>query len=297
MSAGRPAFVYGSNLSPDEIRGWLARHGLDATHCRPLGAALLPDHELSFGYRSERREAGALDLRPRRGSVVQGALLAPTARGWEALDAKEAVAAGAYERRDVEVVLPDGGLRDATTYVVTEGRRREHQSPDEGYLRTVEAGYARWGHDPAPLRRAAAGEPGALHVDAVFVYGTLLRGESNAHVLHGPGVRRVVDAALDGATLHETPNPYPVMRLGGVAAVIGELVEVHDVEAMLGPLDALEDFTGYGRSDRMYHRTLVRVRVEGGERLAWTYVAGETLAPGAPIASGSWRAHRAARAR
>lgn len=158
-------------------------------------------------------------------------------------------------QRESEVILPDGSLRPARVCI----------DP------SVDAGV------PLPP------------VDAVFVYGTLLRGETNAHVLHGPLVRRVTDAALRGATLYETPEPYPVMRLGGDGVVHGEFVELHDIEAALGPLDALEDFTGYGRRGRLYHRTLVSVRVERVERLAWTYVAGEAVVTGAKIGSGRWR--------
>lgn len=289
----RPCFAYGSNLARHELDAWLAGHRLDPTHCRTVGPAWLPDHTLSFGYLSRRRGAGALDVRPHRGSLVQGALIDASPEGWAALDAKEGVAEGAYARREVEVVLPDGRLREAIVYVVTEARRVAHQPPTADYLALVEAGYARWGHDPAPLRAAAAGKEGRLPVDAVFVYGTLLAGEANAHVMQAAGPRRVRPAQVAGV-LHETGYPYPVMVLHPEHCVTGELVELHDVETGLGPLDALEAFTGYGRRDRLYHRTLVRARTEGGDaRLAWTYVAGETLPLGPRIASGDWRRFRA----
>ncbi len=291
MSADRLCFAYGSNLCADALGRWLAGRDVDPSHLRPVGRAWLPDHALSFGYLSRTRGAGALDVRPLRGSVVQGALLAPTPRGWAALDEKEGVGVGAYARHDTEVILPDGAVRPATVYVVTGPRRTVHHAPDDAYLREVEAGYAAWGHDPAPLRRAARGESGALTVDAVFVYGTLLRGESNERVLHERPVRRVLDARVRGA-LHETGDPWPVMVLDDASTVHGELVELDDVEARLGPLDALESFAGYGRPGRMYHRTLVEASTGEGPRRAWTYVAGETIRRGPRIASGSWRTHR-----
>ena len=291
MSADAACFAYGSNLCADALGRWLAARGVDPSHLRALGPAWLPDHALSFGYLSRTRGAGALDVRPLRGSVVQGALLAPTPEGWAALDDKEGVAAGAYARHATEVILPDGTVRPASVYVVTEARRTGHHAPADAYLDEVEGGYAAWGHDPAPLRRAARGGSGALTVDAVFVYGTLLRGESNAHVLHDRPVRRVLDARVRGA-LHETGDPWPVMVLDDASTVHGELVELDDVEARLGPLDALESFAGYGRPGRMYHRTLVEVSTGEGARRAWTYVAGETIRRGPRIGSGSWRAHR-----
>jgi gamma-glutamylcyclotransferase (GGCT)/AIG2-like uncharacterized protein YtfP len=291
MTDDRPCFAYGSNLCADTLGAWLRERGLDASDVRPVGVAWLPDHALSFGYRSNRHEAGALDVRPLRGSVVPGALLAPSPRGWAALDEKEGVALGAYARRDTEAILPDGTVVPAVVYVVTDARRDVHHAPTGAYLRSVEAGYAAWGHDPAPLRSAAAGGPGASWVDAVFVYGTLLRGESNAHVMHDRPVRRVLDATVRGALL-ETGEPYPVMVLDGASTVHGELVELDDVEARLGPLDALEGFDGFGRPGRLYHRTLVEATTAEGTRRAWTYVAGETVGRGARIASGSWRVHR-----
>lgn len=291
MTDDRPCFAYGSNLCADTLAAWLRERGLDASHARPVGAAWLPDHALSFGYRSTRHEAGALDVRARRGSVVQGALLELSPRGWAALDAKEGVATGAYARRDTEAIVRDGTVVPAVVYVVTDARRDVHHAPTDDYLRSVEAGYAAWGHDPAPLRAAAAGGPGAAWVDAVFVYGTLLRGEANAHVMHDRPVRRVLDATVRGALL-ETGEPYPVMVLDGASTVHGELVELDDVEARLGPLDALEAFDGYGRPGRLYHRTLVDVTTAEGTRRAWTYVAGETVGRGARIASGNWREHR-----
>lgn len=294
MRADLPCFAYGSNLCHDELRAWFARHGLDADHGRLAGPASLPDHALSFGYFSQRRQAGALDVRPRRGSIVQGALIDASPEGWAALDEKEGVAGGAYRRREVEVILPDGRLQRAITYVVSDARRCEHQPPAEDYVATVLRGYARFGHDPAPLHAAAAGAPGALDVATVFVYGTLLRGESNAHVLYDQPVRRVVGARVAGS-LHETGAPYPVMVLHPERRVVGEIAELQDIGTALGPLDALEGFGGYARDDRMYHRTLVRAdEADGPARLCWTYVAGETLPLGPPIADGDWRRFRMA---
>jgi gamma-glutamylcyclotransferase (GGCT)/AIG2-like uncharacterized protein YtfP len=291
MTADRLCFAYGSNLCADALGRWLADRGVDPSNVRAVGPAWLPDHELSFGFFSKTRGAGALDVRPLRGSVVQGALLAPTSAGWAALDEKESVAHGAYARHDTEVILPGGAVRPATVYVVTEARRTVHHAPSDAYLGEVQAGYATWGHDPAPLHGAARGGSGALSVDAVFVYGTLLRGESNERVLHERPVRRVLDARVRGA-LHETGDPWPVMVLDDASTAHGELVELDDVEARLGPLDALESFPGYGRPGRLYHRTLIDVSTDEGMRRAWTYVAGETIRRGPRIASGSWRAHR-----
>jgi gamma-glutamylcyclotransferase (GGCT)/AIG2-like uncharacterized protein YtfP len=297
MTPDLPCFAYGANLCTDVLVEHLVRKSVDADDRRPVGHALLPDHALAFdtGPDPDRPRAGALDLVARRGSVVQGVLIAPTARAWAALDCARDVSDGARAHRHVEVVMSDGSLRAAVVCVPVPARRPAHGTAEADDPGMVERGYERWGFDAAPLRSALRGGDGALDVDAVFVYGTLLRGEANAHVLHGERARPALAASIRGS-LHETGEPYPVMRLDGASVVHGELVELDDVEAALGPLDALEGFGGYGRADRLYHRTLVQVATGVGTRLAWTYVAGETLAPGARIEGGDWRAHRAGRA-
>ena len=231
----RPCFAYGSNLCADTLGAWLRERRLDASDVRTVGR---------MAPRS--RAVVRLPLESPRG---RRARRAPAARQHRARRAARAVVArmgrarreggrraGAYARRDTEAILPDGTVVPAVVYVVTDARRDVHHAPTDAYLRSVEAGYAAWGHDPAPLRSAAAGGPGASWVDAVFVYGTLLRGESNAHVMHDRPVRRVLDATVRGALL-ETGEPYPVMVLDGASIVHGELVELDDVEVRLGPFE------------------------------------------------------------
>jgi gamma-glutamylcyclotransferase (GGCT)/AIG2-like uncharacterized protein YtfP len=125
--------------------------------------------------------------------------------------------------------------------------------------------------------------------DALFVYGTLMRGESRHRYL---GRFRSSTPAIVSGTLLDCGD-YPALRLDGAGVVRGELVRLADVED-LRRLDEIEGFGGFEDPSSWFRRTLVTVRLDCGEaRLAWVY-AGQTalsLARGT-ILSGDWRAHR-----
>jgi gamma-glutamylaminecyclotransferase len=117
----------------------------------------------------------------------------------------------------------------------------------------------------------------------IFVYGSLLKGESNHRLLAaaefvGPGMTlpeyRLVDLGL-----------YPGVVAGGTIAIMGE---VYRVPVRLMPaLDALEDHPD------VYVRTPIRL-AEGGEVLM--YILHPHLAEGRKeVPSGDWRAYRRTR--
>lgn len=130
--------------------------------------------------------------------------------------------------------------------------------------------------------------------NALFVYGTLMRGECR----HGHlGRFRSLASAVASGTLLDCGD-YPALRLDGAGTVRGELVELGDV-ADLRRLDQIEGFHGFGEPMSWFRRTLITVRLPTGEaRRAWVY-AGQTalgLARGV-IPSGDWRSHRRAQGR
>lgn len=110
----------------------------------------------------------------------------------------------------------------------------------------------------------------------VFVYGTLLRGEVNHHLLAG--------AACLGA--HRTApvfslynlGTYPGLIGGGSSAVSGEVYHIDG--AILRRLDALEDYP------RLYGRDLIRTPY--GE--TWVYLYRGGVFGRKVIPSGNWRA-------
>lgn len=301
-------FAYGSNLCPLERERWLAQHGLTGADLRPVGAALLPDHELSFGYWSVRREGGALDVRACRGSVVHGALFAVSDEGWRMLDLKEGVAdpVRGYRRVRRQAVLPDGKLIDVVTYEVKPSDRRAHCEPAAGYVETVVSGLRHWqlrpeAHDA--LQAAAEGRTGAALIHQMLVYGTLMRGELRWPAMARAGLRQVL-LGRSRATLHpaaEDPpgQPFPAITLDAPCHELqGDLVESADILALLEEADAIESFYGHGDARNAYHRTVLPVDIgqpEALPRLAWAYVAAPLLPLGEPHATGCWREARGRR--
>jgi gamma-glutamylcyclotransferase (GGCT)/AIG2-like uncharacterized protein YtfP len=117
----------------------------------------------------------------------------------------------------------------------------------------------------------------------VFVYGTLLRGLRNHHLLAGAtfaGPARTERRY----TLYDMGG-YPALVEGGATSVTGEIWEVD--EATLAALDRLEQHpTWYER--RPLH-LIGHIAVEG-------YLMPRTAVAGRPrVASGDWRAHQSRR--
>ena len=117
----------------------------------------------------------------------------------------------------------------------------------------------------------------------LFCYGSLLRGESNHHVMAhcrfvGPARTAPLYRLLD-------LGPYPALVSGGEVAIAGELYSVDD-EA----LARIDRFEGHPHH---YRRTPIRLGGGGGAE-SYLLVA-PRRADAAEIASGDWRAHRRAR--
>lgn len=275
-------FAYGSNLY---------REALPAGLLRPVGPAWLPDRAVAFTKLSKRQQGGVLDVVPRRGAYACGALFEVGPEAWAVLDAKEGPS---YEVLDLTVLTPDGEARPARTYAVRPDKRRPFVAPSEAYLARVREGLATFGHDAEALEAAAQGTEGAPN-NALFVYGTLMRGESRYPVLSRAGVATALLAETQGRLLDL--GSYPgLVELGAEASVQGDFVVLEAAtEALFEALDAVEGFHGYGQPGLGFERRLVWVHVGDGRlRLAWTYV--HRGQPGAPvIASGDWRAHQGRR--
>ncbi|ANC72415.1 gamma-glutamylcyclotransferase family protein [Deinococcus radiodurans] len=108
----------------------------------------------------------------------------------------------------------------------------------------------------------------------VFVYGTLLPGERNAHIAAQGGEFTVRPATLRGFRLFDLrPESYPGIVPGAADDLIhGALLTYGpaDWEQALALLDELE---GVDEMPPVYTREQVRLTLEGGETLtAWVYV-------------------------
>jgi gamma-glutamylcyclotransferase (GGCT)/AIG2-like uncharacterized protein YtfP len=138
------------------------------------------------------------------------------------------------------------------------------------------------------LDAAAAGRRPASPITGVFVYGTLRRGEERHHALSRHGATGG-DAASTAGTLLDL-GPYPGLVVDGSSGVVaGELYVTSDPNALLGELDAMETFHGFGVPGSLYRRTIVRVsRADASATFAWTYVYAGSRAGSRIIASGDW---------
>jgi gamma-glutamylcyclotransferase (GGCT)/AIG2-like uncharacterized protein YtfP len=278
-------FAYGSNLDSENWEAWCNAKGYDSASIEPLGRAWLPEHELVFHYRSRLRKSGTLDVRPRHGTSIPGALF--RVHDWAGLDAKEGVSGGYYRRLSVTALTDDGRAHPATTYTVCDARVEGFVAPEAEYREIVTRGLSRFGHGCDGFLAAAAGVSPPAEPNKIFAYGTLMRGE-RGHGLLKPRVRLAHGPAqVVGASLVRI-DWYPGLVLSDGGVVHGELYEVDEVDSVLHELDAYEDFAGYGRTDSLYRRSLVSVRIGGRSVVAWTYIFLGDPAAFSLISSGSW---------
>ncbi len=115
----------------------------------------------------------------------------------------------------------------------------------------------------------------------VFVYGTLLSGEGNAHWARG--ARRT--PAWTRGTIYDTGFGFPAYVREGETRIAGELLTV-DAEGFRS-MDRLEGYP------RLYRREEIEVFTAAGSRAkAWVYIMNSLPETAKVIASGSWRNRR-----
>jgi len=104
----------------------------------------------------------------------------------------------------------------------------------------------------------------------VFVYGTLMRGGTNHHVLADLGARFVAAARTAAPRTVVDLGPYPALlpsdaaRDAGATPIPGELFEIADDE-----IAALDDFEGV---PDLYRRERILIAMETCTMEAWVYV-------------------------
>lgn len=118
-------------------------------------------------------------------------------------------------------------------------------------------------------------KPPAEH--RVFVYGTLLAGERNAH--RALGARRVNAVAV--GTLYDTGYGFPAFTRTGGTTVYGEMLTTDDEG--LRSMDRLEGHP------RFYRREVIDVLANGMPARAWVYIMNTLPETAKVIATGNWR--------
>ena len=279
-------FAYGSNLHLDDLARWCDEHGHVASAIGAPVPAWLPDHELVFHYRSKVRRGGAVDFRSKVGTTVPGGLFDVADSAWSMLDAKEGLGRS-YDRVAVRVLTDDGRAHEACTYQVRPERREGHVRPTDEYLALVRQGVESLGHDAAYLDLAAAGAGIAPMPDALFLYGTLMRGQTRHELVQRYDPVSIEPATVGGRLLRV--DWYPGLVADGAGRVTGELFRFRELDRVFAELDPYEDFEGYDALDSLYCRALAKAHSAGESVLCWTYTY---LGPrgGLPvIVSGDWR--------
>jgi gamma-glutamylcyclotransferase (GGCT)/AIG2-like uncharacterized protein YtfP len=299
MKSLNPYFAYGSNLNFDDWRRNRPDLPDPATVLEFVCEAYLPDSEVVFNVRSNSRRGGVLNIKQRTGQLVPGVIFRVKPGAWDVLDRKEG-APGKYERIETVALSLEGQQHGVTTYRVPDERCAGFVSPQNSYLEAVcealgEKGY---GLGDRMVRAAARNQEPTIYVDALFVYGTLMRGECRHGCLDGR-------ANLECALLARAPGrlvdlgEYPGMLLPSGDRerwVEGEFFRVREAGKTLTRLDEIEGFNGYGTSNSLFSRRLVEVDVGDGRiRRAWTYVYGSGEHNGPPVQGNDWRASRGRR--
>jgi len=290
-------FAYGSNTNLAAWRNWCLDRGYDPNCIEPVGPARLPDMSLVFNYYSPGWDGGALNVRRRIGGFIDGLLFRASPRGWAALDAKEGVRGGYYERVPRTVVLPDGEATAAIVYEVCVPRRAGFVRPAEAYLDIVRQGFAEQGFDTAPLEAAAQGGDGCHVLADVFAYGTLMRDELRHGCAEALGLHSVTPAETFGR-LYDL-GEYPALSLGSPAAAVkGELLRFKEIERALTGLDAIEDARSGCAPGGLYRRTIITATGQADQPVsAWAYVMETAQVADVPmIKAGDWRHSASSRA-
>ncbi|MGM9320851.1 gamma-glutamylcyclotransferase family protein [Deinococcus aquaticus] len=133
---------------------------------------------------------------------------------------------------------------------------------------------------------------------AVFVYGTLMPGERNAHVARQGGPFTAQEAALSGYDLlHLHPEGYPALRPSaappGTQAPVRGYLLTYTPQAWEAALPFLDHLEGLHEQPPLYRREQVTVTtVPGGQpRPAWVYVyaRADRLSGAQWLPGGDWR--------
>lgn len=282
-------FAYGSNLDPADWGRFCKTHGYDSGGLRFMRRAWLPDHEVSFRYRSSSRGAGALTLEPQAGAAVPGALFSADEATWGALDRKEGVSEGRYARVDLHALDEEGQEHACVAYQVTP----EHHTdvpvlPTSTYHNIVRGGLEQLGMSTSQLDAAARGERPPITPHHFFLYGTLMKGECRWHHIE-PHVSGLVQPAVVRGALIDLGR-YPGLTHGSPdEGVTGDLIPLQVSQELMRMLDEIEVFEGYGRAGSLYRRVLREAQTSTGSCLAWTYLYLGVTEGKPRIDEGAWR--------
>ena len=287
MVSRRYYFAYGSNLSDADWHAWCEERGYDSTARTPVEPAWLPNYSMRFHYYSHGRGGGAADVvADGAGTAVPGMLFSLTEEGWAWMDQKEGHPRY-YERQPVFVLTSAGDVVETITYVVVPQRRTsELVPPTTAYADVVKEGLQHYNLPIGHLKNAIGNFESKSALQHVFVYGTLMQGESRWSQLERWSCGPVHEGQISGRLFHL--GRYPGMRPNEVGVVHGEVHRCNDIENCLGVLDSIEGVDDDDGSQGLYLRLPVPVKVGNDIIWAWSYVINRLPTGATPIDDGRW---------
>ena len=108
-----------------------------------------------------------------------------------------------------------------------------------------------------------------------FVYGTLMTGCANHHVIGTDAIERVVRAKMQHVDLYMYDKSYFPCMIVGQGKVMGELITIkaHVFEKILTRMDRLEGYISLNNPKNFYDRVIMHAKDEQGELVeAYCYV-------------------------
>jgi gamma-glutamylcyclotransferase (GGCT)/AIG2-like uncharacterized protein YtfP len=283
-------FGYGSNLNRRHWKEWCVQHGFADADMAPVGHGYLIDHQLVFPRRSFGWRGGVLGMVPLAGAVVEGMLFDVTVEQLEALDLKEGVSFGAYDRIMVKVQTETGDLVEAITYFARSEGLNKQVPPSPAYLQTVAEGFETWGLPLADVLSAADAWPTLPNVSHIAVYGTLRMGGSRGQVLDDHAVERLA-CTLDGVLIDFGDYPGLARTTSPLDKVIAEAVVIRDMRKAIEICDSIEGFSLPGCPYNLFERRLTNIHTACGETIrSWYYQFSKVVRDATFVNGGDWMA-------
>ena len=275
-------FGYGSNLDKDDWTKWCEARGKDPSGLEEIGPAWLDEYQLVFDYYSKSRECGAANLvRVASGmAATPGALFKIDEYTLALLDRKEGVKIpGCYQRETVTVYTADGQSHEAVTYIHI-AEEPTFFEPSKHYESLIRNGLLRLNMPTTWLDYALRKEI-RPQFDLVFVYGTLMRGNS-LHYHMEDGCNFVTNGTTKGNLYHVSDYPGLVC---GDNTVHGELYKSSDMFEIIQKLDWVEGASG---KQSLFNRVIRKIETDDGEFWAYAYNYNRPLGSARLISSGKW---------
>lgn len=280
-------FAYGSNLDLQDWTEWCHERKENPSGLIEIESAFLPGYSLKFHYYSDGREGGAADIvEADPGTVVPGVLFEMDDYTLGLMDRKEGVKSKSYQRKQVHVLTLEGRVVEALTYVVCQERiENRFVEPTLHYSELIRNGLERRGLPTMFLEASIESNIAPRELNEIFVYGTLMKGESRHHFIESVDIKYLEEASSKGKLLHI--SDFPGLIYDCNSNVSGELYRCQAISQTLLELDRIEGFYGYGFDDSLFFRVISKIEVKGKFVWAWTYLFnGES---GEEIPSGNWR--------